>query len=81
MAELQNAVVQGVVGVLVVIIGIAFSGVKDYLIAKSNQLKVIKSESGYETIRAMARIAVNATEQMYKDLHGKQKLLKATGFF
>lgn len=80
MAELQQAFITGAIGILVTVVTIIFNTLNKMLIEKIDSLKAKKTKDEYDTILKIARTAVNATEQIFTDLKGVEKLQKALTF-
>lgn len=66
MAELQAVIINGVVSVLVVLIGVVFTGLKEYIIAKTKDLKIKKTTEEFKMLKDIVLIGVNAVEQISK---------------
>ncbi|WP_025728379.1 phage holin, LLH family [Atopobacter phocae] len=81
MEMIQQAIINGVISVLVVVIGVLASGLRRYIVDKSNELRASKDNKEIEVARTLAMVTVQATEQIYNTLHGKQKLNKAIEMF
>lgn len=79
MEQLQVVVINGVVSVLVVLIGVIFSGLKEFIIAKSNELRTKKSVQEFEMLQQIVAIGVNAVEQVAKatEVSSQEKLNQA----
>ena len=68
MNELTQVVMQGVLSVLVVLIGLLFKGLKRFLEAKNEHLKAKTDLKQYELMKNIAQTVVEAVEQVYKDV-------------
>lgn len=79
MQAIQDAVIQGIVGVLVVLIGVLFTGLRGFIQAKAEELKARTSDKQWQTGVAIAEIVVKAVEQIADRLEitGDAKLAKA----
>ena len=77
MNQLQEAIVNGVVGVLVVVIGLAFSGLRQVIAEKAQALRATKKASELAIIMSLATTAVQAVEQMFDTLKGEAKAREA----
>lgn len=69
MEQLQTTIVNGIVSVLVVLVGLAFTGLKGFIETKSAELKAKTDAKNYELAKSIAHTVVNATEQIFKDVH------------
>lgn len=70
MEQLQATIVNGIVSVLVVLVGLAFTGLKGFIETKSAELKAKTDIKNYELAKSIANTVVNAVEQIFKDVHG-----------
>lgn len=77
MNQLQEAIVNGVVGVLVVVIGLAFSGLRQVIAEKAQALRATKKANELAIIMSLATTAVQAVEQMFNTLKGEAKAKEA----
>lgn len=68
MNELTQVVMQGVLSVLVVLIGLLFKELKRFLEAKNENLKAKTDLKQYELVKSIAKTVVEAVEQVYKDV-------------
>ena len=68
MNELTQVVMQGVLSVLVVLIGLLFKELKRFLETKNEHLKAKTDIKQYELMKSIAKTVVQATEQIYKDV-------------
>lgn len=68
MNELTQVVMQGVLSVLVVLIGLLFKELKRFLEAKNEHLKAKTDLKQYELVKSIAQTVVEAVEQVYKDV-------------
>lgn len=69
MENLMQAVTNGVISVLVVLIGLAFTGLKGYIQTKAGELKAKTDAKNYELAKSITHTVVNAVEQIFKDVH------------
>lgn len=69
MEQLQATIINGIVSVLVVLIGLAFTGLKGFIETKSAELKAKTDIKNYELAKSIANTVVNAVEQIFKDVH------------
>ena len=69
MEQLQTTIVNGIVSVLVVLIGLAFTGLKGFIQTKANELKAKTDDKNYELAKSITHTVVNAVEQIFKDVH------------
>lgn len=70
MEQLQTTIVNGVISILVVLIGLAFTGVKGFIETKAAELKAKTDTKNYELAKSIANTVVGAVEQIFKDVHG-----------
>ena len=70
MEQLQATIINGIVSVLVVLVGLAFTGLKGFIETKATELKVKTDAKNYELAKSIASTVVNAVEQIFKDVHG-----------
>ena len=70
MEQLQATIVNGIVSVLVVLVGLAFTGLKGFIETKSAELKAKTDDKNYELAKSIASTVVGAVEQIFKDVHG-----------
>lgn len=70
MEQLQTTIVNGIVSVLVVLVGLAFTGLKGFIETKSTELKTKTDAKNYELAKSITHTVVNAVEQIFKDVHG-----------
>lgn len=69
MEQLQVTIVNGIVSVLVVLVGLAFTGLKGFIETKATELKAKTDAKNYELAKSIAFTVVNAVEQIFKDVH------------
>ena len=69
MEQLQTVVLNGVISILVVVIGLAFTGLKTFLETKADELKAKTDAKNYELAKSITHTVVNAVEQIFKDVH------------
>lgn len=76
MEILQETIVNGIISVLVVLIGLAFSGIREFILSKAEEIQAKTTAEEWELIQNLARHAVDATEQIakYHEIKGHQKL-------
>lgn len=74
---LKEVMINSVVSILVVLIGLAFAGVRQYLAAKGKELKVGMTAEQYATASKVAKTIVDAVEQVYQDVQGDERLKNA----
>nr|DAX47137.1 MAG TPA: holin [Caudoviricetes sp.] len=70
MEQLQTTIVNGVISILVVLIGLAFTGLKGFIETKADELKAKTDAKNYELAKSITHTVVNAVEQIFKDVHG-----------
>ena len=80
MDELTAVIVDGVLKLAIVVIGLIVSGATTWLREKALETKTKTSNETYTMLENLARNAVKATEQMFQDLNGQDKLMAAIQF-
>ena len=73
MNELNQVFINGLVSILVVVIGLAFQELRKYLQAKINQMKIKEDLKQYELIKKITETVVTAVEQVFKDGQSEDK--------
>ena len=73
MEQLQATIINGIVSVLVVFVGLAFTGLKGFIQTKATELKAKTDAKNYELAKSITHTVVNAVEQIYKDAHDASK--------
>lgn len=68
MNEVTQVFMQGLMSVLVVLIGLAFQELKKFLEAKKEHIKANTDLKQYELMKSIAKTVVEAVEQVYKDV-------------
>lgn len=68
MEQLQATIINGIVSVLVVLVGLAFTGLKGFIQTKASELKAKTDAKNYELAKSIANTVVSATEQIFKDV-------------
>lgn len=74
---LKEVIINSVVSILVVLIGLAFAGVRQYLATKGKELRVEMNAEQYAAASKVAKTIVHAVEQVYQDVQGDERLKKA----
>jgi hypothetical protein len=69
MEQLQTTIINGIVSVLVVLVGLAFTGLKEFIQTKASELKAKTDAKNYELAKSITHTVVNAVEQIFKDVH------------
>lgn len=69
MEQLQTTIVNGIVSVLVVLVGLAFTGLKGFIQTKATELKAKTDAKNYELAKSIAHTVVGAVEQIFKNIH------------
>lgn len=80
MDELTAVIVDGVLKLAIVVIGLLVSGASTWLREKALETKTKTSNETYTMLENLARNAVKATEQMFQDFKGQDKLMAAIQF-
>ena len=70
MEQLQATIINGIVSVLVVLVGLVFTGLKGFIQTKASELKAKTDANNYELAKSITHTVVNAVEQIFKDVHG-----------
>lgn len=78
MEQLQTAVLNGVISILVVVIGLAFTGLQKFIQTKMDEVKVKADAKNYELAKSITHTVVNAVEQIFKDVEGADKFQAAS---
>ncbi len=68
MEQLQTTIINGVVSVLVVLVGLAFTGLKGFIETKATELKAKTDAKNYELAKSITHTVVTAVEQIFKDV-------------
>ena len=79
MEQLQATIINGIVSVLVVLVGLAFTGLKGFIQTKASELKAKTDAKNYELAKSIAHTVVNAVEQIFKDAHDASQELEKAG--
>ena len=69
MEQLQATIINGIVRVLVVLVGLAFTGLKGFIETKAAELKAKTDIKNYELAKSITHTVVNAVEQIFRDVH------------
>lgn len=79
MEQIQEAIISGVIGIIVALIGVLATGVRQYFVAKAEEMKATKSDTEWAMLQSIALTVVTAVEQIAKtvDLKPKQKYAQA----
>lgn len=80
MDELTAVIIDGVLKLAIVVIGLLVSGATTWLREKALETKTKTSNETYTMLENLARNAVKATEQMFQDFKGQDKLMAAIQF-
>ena len=78
MEQLQTAVLNGVISILVVVIGLAFTGLQKFIQTKMDEVKVKADSKNYELAKSITTNVVHAVEQIFKDVEGADKFKAAS---
>ena len=68
MEQLQATIINGIVSILVVLVGLAFTGLKGFIQTKATELKAKTDAKNYELAKSIAHTVVNAVEQIFRDV-------------
>lgn len=79
MEQLQSTIINGVISILVVLIGLAFNQLRVFISHKAEEVKANTSAKQYELIKFIAATAVQAVEQIAEkaELTSPEKFEKA----
>ena len=69
MEQLQATIINGIVSILVVLVGLTFTGLKGFIQTKASELKAKTDAKNYELAKSITLTVVNAVEQIFKDVH------------
>lgn len=70
MEQLQATIINGIVSILVVLVGLAFTGLKGFIQTKAAELKAKTDAKNYELAKSITHTVVNAVEQIFRDVQG-----------
>ena len=73
MVELSQVFINGLVSVVVILIGVAFQELRRFLQVKISQTKAKEDLKQYELIKRITETVVTAVEQILKDSQGEDK--------
>lgn len=73
MVELSQVFINGLVSVVVILIGVAFQELRRFLQVKISQTKAKEDLKQYELIKRITETVVTAVEQILKDGQGEDK--------
>lgn len=79
MEQIQEAIISGVIGIIVALIGVLATGARQYFVAKAEEMRATKSDTEWAMLQSIALTVVTAVEQIAKtvDLKPKQKYAQA----
>lgn len=79
MELIKEALVNGLIGIVVAVIGVAATGLRSYILARAEQLKAHKTAEEWDMLRSIAYTVVEAVEQIAKKsgITGGQKFAYA----
>lgn len=77
MEALQEALINGAISIITVLIGIAVASLKQWLDAKRLKIETEQGKDRLEIIDTVAKTTVNYVEQVFKDVKGGAKLMRA----
>ena len=80
MEQLQTTIINGIVSVLVVLVGLVFTGLKGFIETKAAELKAKTDAKNYELAKSITHTVVNAVEQIFKDVHNASQDKFQTAF-
>lgn len=77
MEALQEVLINGAISIITVLIGIAVSSLKGWLDAKRLEIETKRGKEQLEIVDAVAKTTVNYVEQVFSDVKGGAKLMRA----
>lgn len=78
MNELNQVFMNGVISILVVVIGLAFEELRKFLQTKIGEIKLKTDAKNYELAKSITTNVVHAVEQIFKDVEGADKFKAAS---
>lgn len=77
MEAIREVIVSGAVSIVAIIIGMAFSALRNFLREKAEEIRATKTAEEWAVLQSIAGTVVAAVEQIGKDITGRDKLMKA----
>ena len=77
MNELNQVFMNGVISILVALVGLAFSELRKFLQTKIDELKIKSDAKNYELAKSITKNVVHAVEQTLKDVTSEEKFKEA----
>lgn len=77
MEELQMVIINGAISILTVAFGVGVAAFKSWLDAKRLEIETKRGKEQLEVVDAVAKSTVNYVEQVFKDVNGSAKLMRA----
>ena len=77
MEELQTVIINGAISILTVAFGVGVAAFKGWLDAKRLEIETKRGKEQLEVVDAVAKTSVGYVEQVFKDVNGSAKLMRA----
>lgn len=77
MNELNQVFMNGVISILVALVGLAFSELRKFLQTKIDELKIKSDAKNYELAKSITKNVVHAVEQVLQDATSEEKFKEA----
>lgn len=77
MEQISQIITDGAISILVVLVGILFSHVREYLITKSKELQARTTNEQFSLAQDIAITVVQAVEQIFQQVDGKERFRQA----
>ena len=77
MEELQMVVINGAISIFTVAFGVAVAAFKNWLDSKRLAIETERGKEQLQIVDAVAKSTVNYVEQVFKDVNGSAKLMRA----
>lgn len=77
MNELNQVFMNGVISILVALLGLGFSELRKFLQTKIDELKIKSDAKNYELAKSITKNVVHAVEQVLKDATSEEKFKEA----
>lgn len=77
MEALQEVIVNGAISIITVLIGIGVTALKKWLDAKRVEIEIKQGKESLDIVDKVAKSTVNYVEQVFQDVNGTQKLMRA----
>lgn len=77
MDALQEVIINGAISIITVLIGIGVTALKKWLDAKRVEIEIKQGKENLDIVDKVAKSTVNYVEQVFQDVNGTQKLMRA----